>query len=643
METITPTQFFNIWNGNYKEDDVYKKYYVNLIGQDEVVFADCNIAIGSIEFNFSQLPPLRLYRCNIKSLIIGQFITKNIVLNECIVENLFLEEFECQDLNIERGSFSNISINKDNKISISKQNIIGTLKISRVSLFKVLSIDHALVNQLSIENDANITDVYVSSSTINNMIFNRESNCVGISITKDSSVAKIDNDNFSQIGSLITDSSRLGNISLSNSSSIKSVRIDNKSLTQGFTIESKSSIGFFGVYKESQTGFLNVRGNSSIECVFIENSKTGSISFYQSTVTYINENECSHIFGITLEYLTVASKQLIISKSIVETLILALDNPYQIKTNGDSQIFILNLESVVFSKDTIVQISDTRLNELKLNSFLNQGVVVFSNIMSLTSYEKIKVNNGIPQVDANGYYLLDTISKKSTLKFINSDLGRMQFIGCDLRDFDEFVFLNSKMLEVFVADTTFPNKNQIQSDFKLSSNHKLNKRNLLNQQRLALSQFKKVYEGQGDIVKATEYHASELDAYRDLLKEVEPNNFKEWCNKSGELINLWLNKHSSYYGNNWLRAVAWTLMLNTILFTCYCWALGFRLGTNSSVFWQLSSYSLEFLNPLRKADFLSSIARPTNGGRIIDYISRIIIAYFVYQTIQAFRKYGKKS
>lgn len=56
---------------------------------------------------------------------------------------------------------------------------------------------------------------------------------------------------------------------------------------------------------------------------------------------------------------------------------------------------------------------------------------------------------------------------------------------------------------------------------------------------------------------------------------------------------------------------------------------------------------LEFINPIHKPDFIAEEiigkgVKANGWARTIENISRIFIAYFIYQFIQAFRKHGKK-
>ena len=122
---------------------------------------------------------------------------------------------------------------------------------------------------------------------------------------------------------------------------------------------------------------------------------------------------------------------------------------------------------------------------------------------------------------------------------------------------------------------------------------------------------------------------------------------KKWWDGLFEYLNLSLNRWSSFHGNNWIRATIMTLVINGIFFTLYCRCLGSEIDYSPEgwhTFRQLFSYSFEFLNPLRKADFLKEAGMATMitaKARTVDYISRIVVSYFAYQTIQAFRKHGK--
>jgi hypothetical protein len=177
----------------------------------------------------------------------------------------------------------------------------------------------------------------------------------------------------------------------------------------------------------------------------------------------------------------------------------------------------------------------------------------------------------------------------------------------------------------------------------------LSKENL-DHKKLIFSQYKKMYEGRGDTVKAIEYQGKELDVHRTIL-----------CKEGGrylERLQLSLNKYSNNFGQSWHWAVCWIIGLGIFIYFFYCHSLGFTIGSGNpneiETFNKLFSYFFEFINPIRKGEFIqipmfiegkikSEYVTITGWARFIDFIWRIIITYLGYQLIQAFRKYSKKT
>ncbi len=110
---------------------------------------------------------------------------------------------------------------------------------------------------------------------------------------------------------------------------------------------------------------------------------------------------------------------------------------------------------------------------------------------------------------------------------------------------------------------------------------------------------------------------------------------------------------SNNHGQRWERGLAVLLIGSILFYTSYCFALGFVLDfSKSGVMYLFKNigYFLEFLNPIRKSDFLPKaligIKEETQLPTIaimIDSFSKLFNAYLIYQLIAAFRKHGKKS
>lgn len=460
--------------------------------------------------------------------------------------------------------------------------------------------------------------------------------------------------NLKNLPNLKFSESKIGNIIVRNSKA-GWFRVE-KTIIGFFTIQN-SKIDDIWINKNSITSNFNIM-TSLVGDVIISSSNTGDLRFLTATINRFTIGKNSTIGKITLESTVKAFEidfsfikgDVAVNNSKIYNLKFQTKELRKVSINSSFiQNFNLNqdsfclltinnceLERVVFSnciipKDSVFQIADCSINSFLFFQFTNAGWLNLISLKPLTSYERFSENEEQPIIVDSKYQFERVENKDSILYFGNSDFGKTTFIDCLLERFDTFVFHNTKLLEVFSAGTELPKEITLPTFTK-----ELIK---AEQERLAFSQFKKIAENRGDTVQATEFLALEMEAYS---KQIE-NNSSKW----GEQFNLWLNKFSSNWGSDWVRAVFVTLGAMVIFYTAYCHALGYRMfGTDFCLFLDLASFSFEFLNPLRKADPLKdfdSHIKINWLARSIDYISRIFIAYFVYQTIQAFRRFGKKS
>ncbi len=121
--------------------------------------------------------------------------------------------------------------------------------------------------------------------------------------------------------------------------------------------------------------------------------------------------------------------------------------------------------------------------------------------------------------------------------------------------------------------------------------------------------------------------------------------FKALCKKqSREVILLYINKLSNSFGQSWVRGVFFTLFIWIFYFCLYkimgCYTFDIKylnetLGEALSYFWLFGG--LNELKDIKTMKFNISLLE------IVPYIlGKIFIAFGIYQTIAAFRKYGSK-
>ncbi|PTX63490.1 hypothetical protein C8N46_10190 [Kordia periserrulae] len=273
-------------------------------------------------------------------------------------------------------------------------------------------------------------------------------------------------------------------------------------------------------------------------------------------------------------------------------------NTYKYKFESKPRINNLLL-SRYSNKNTFYHFSELSLKNLFFENFTNLGNITISKI---------------------------SLSENITIKY--SDLGKLTFIDCDFSN-REMLFLSSKINDITLAGAKFPSPKKINS---LINNKE--------QKKLAVSQIKKVFQNIGDSLTASEYKAEELNTYESTL------------NWSWEKINLYLNKLTNNHGQNWIQPLVLLLISTAFFFSIYCFSLGFKFELKSyqniEVFLKNCSYYFEFLNPIRKSDFLPKILLGSEKLRdisnvtyLIDSVAKIFNGYLLYQFIAAFRKFGR--
>lgn len=161
---------------------------------------------------------------------------------------------------------------------------------------------------------------------------------------------------------------------------------------------------------------------------------------------------------------------------------------------------------------------------------------------------------------------------------------------------------------------------------------------------------------QKDFIKAIDYHRREMESFDEELRRELCAVGKERLvgvarlKAYGERLMLWLNRHSNEFGSNWPLGVWFTLYISLSAFTLYqvfflerFWEFGWDgWGEFSEVFSQWLKYYATFINPVHDLSFMETgPSKPMGLAYIVDFLSRIFITYGYYQTVAAFRKYGK--
>jgi hypothetical protein len=222
------------------------------------------------------------------------------------------------------------------------------------------------------------------------------------------------------------------------------------------------------------------------------------------------------------------------------------------------------------------------------------------------------------------------VTAARNINLYSSDLGKLNFIDSDFSNF-RLNYYSTKLNEIFLAGSSLPRK--VYAMGPGSGDARL-------QVKIANMQLKKLHEQHGDLIAANEYFANEMNSYFAILS---------WKSHFWEKFPLMLNKISSNHGQSWIRGLTSTITVGGLFFIAFVITIGNQPANpfnpeHRQVFHQVSSFFLDFINPIHKLETFDEIrhmASYSPASRFIDGFSRIFITYFTYQLVQAFRKHGK--
>jgi hypothetical protein len=621
IKELDNQEFIKIWKGDYRDNPKYSEFY--LTGYFEklgatfnfdrkwgdlepiVVFKNHNIEhfIVLKDASIDKMPNLLIEDCTIKLFKISNSLLSKIVLKNTIVKYEFsLDDIDASDLSLETSNLKSISISNST---------IDSLSIQKKSIISELSIKNSKLERCFIHKNVEIFEFYIYDTSI-------------------------------QYFKLWSQVEIKGCLNIGMNTAFKNLIIDDAIVAMSY-FKNFSTEDF--TIKNSRITSLEVN-NSIVTKFIITASEIDSFSHSQLDLQYLNISEGSSLNHLHCKFGTLKPIQIFLNEINIEH---------------------LDFTQVIVSEFSTFHISNCKVLELSLVRFCNFGSIFFNGLLPKARIKVLKiVEDDKPMVKESKFSTKTEILGEDVINFLeenlekdtvfdlsidssyftieDSDLGKIQFINCKLTHFDHFEFSNSKLLEVFIAGTQLPE--QIET---------LEGRDLNEQKRLAFGQFKKIYETRGDTPMALRYLALEMKAYQALLCNEKIENYpitgSRRQNLSERFLLFW-NQYSNNFGTSWLRGVFSTLIAASICYSIFCWSLGFTLGSNWDVFNELTSFAPQYLNPLRDVDSGPQVFKDSDllinvkmnfWARLWDYFSRVIVAYFVFQTIQAFRKLGKTS
>ncbi len=485
-------------------------------------------------------------------------------------------------------------------------------------------------------NESSIKDVHIRMSSIGEVLICNSSATRAIYIDN-ATIKSLAFSGNSTGNDIFVDGSKIGFLSFYDHVTVGKLSMSQKCDTGNWIISNSSHLNGIDIRNECSTGKIFIIESEVVEFIAVESS---CLLFLQSaTVPLLKITHCKvHSFKISL-----ACK--------LEAYFIA------------SEIVLLDFRQVTLGRDALLSFSNSAFYAILMEEYVVIGNLYFRQLKTLTNFEnyvrvsELKQENG--EEEFLNYFknwdqerefkgVINEVKEKEkierpTIRISQSSLGRTEFSGCPLADF-QFEYNNSKITECLIMGCSVPENN-----IEIYNNTDNNAEIYL-QKALFFNQLQKIFLAQGDIYQTTRFKsrwAKEQQKYLSITrKQLNKDQHLSQritlysTNISQDMFTFWLNQISNNHGESWVKALVMVVCSSLIFYLLYL--LSIKLSSHPQHFdANLVGYYFEFLNPTHKTNFLDEKQKPNGLSVFVDFVGRLFNTYFIYQFIAAFRKHGK--
>lgn len=267
----------------------------------------------------------------------------------------------------------------------------------------------------------------------------------------------------------------------------------------------------------------------------------------------------------------------------------------------------LNSLSLTGYSNGKISIENTKITEWFIRDFSTEKETNFYNISPSNSNSKIEIHKS--NLDNTWFDNID-FSKYDIVSFFRTKFGKTTFTSCDFPT-DNTSFEKFKTIE----NVHYPEK-------KADNYYK-------NQYEIFL-QLKIILESTGNFYEAQKLQAISNDALQKI------KTISNW-----DKVILWINGKSNNHGLSIERPLYYFLCFSIFFYILYLLSLG-KIFNSNEIDYSLFGYYFSFIDLTHRSDFLVEKEKFNFFSLTIDFLSKLISGFFIYQFVAAFRKYGKK-
>lgn len=271
-----------------------------------------------------------------------------------------------------------------------------------------------------------------------------------------------------------------------------------------------------------------------------------------------------------------------------------------------------------------------------LNSFLN-SLIIKGNAEGRISIENTKINYiNFYEFSIKGEMLIYNLSPyKSDSKYVlnKSNMDNCWFDNIDFNSYEIISFFRSRFAKAFFTSCNFPEDNLSFEKFKILENEHysdLKPDNYYKDQYETFLQLKKALENSNNFYEALKLGAIAKESLRKVPGLPLEDKFI-----------LYSNKISNNYGRSITRPLLGIFLSSILLYIFYLVSVN-KFHLSCCPDWKLIRHYFSFLDISHKNDFLVIKENLSIISIIIDFFNKIVIGFFAFQFIFAFRKYVNK-
>ena len=348
----------------------------------------------------------------------------------------------------------------------------------------------------------------------------------------------------------------------------------------------------------------------------------------------INLDECKINFVFDLRSILVQLKE---EEQLFEKIMIQEDvNEFNYKIFYCILEIPFRCEGAIFSQEAFFElIHFEKYVQFTGATFLGEYSFKKSTFCESVFFDYVDFNNENSFVVDESFY--KTIFKQRVSFFSSSFLGLANFSFAKF--YDVLNIRDSEFRNIDLAHI------ETKANFELEDFHSATISKVNN--RLTGLFLKKYALSKNDSILSIHFQKLEMEAYRKSLRLADNFNDLSTTKKIRTFVKiccdrflLCMNKLSNNYGTSWFHGVCYTI---AVWFVFFSWFAMAKYGIGNSFIWTNEYFlkkAIDYFWLFNGINGLSELR--TSWGEIIPFmLGKIFIGYGIYQTISAFRKYGK--